>query len=129
MLSDVGGWGLASVLDVQYLFFLLKKIGFFTMTWHYADPNINILLTRNLFLSLTSDSEAIIYHGIVCGLNRTTERVVNLNVTWLGFCFCFDFVRSHARCSCCSIDFLHFQVVQIKQVDCNTSTKNVNNYK
>ena len=28
MLSDVGGGGLASVLDVQSLFFLLKKIGF-----------------------------------------------------------------------------------------------------
>ena len=28
MLSDVGGWGLGSVLDIQSLFFLLKKIGF-----------------------------------------------------------------------------------------------------
>ena len=28
MLSDVGGEGLASVLDVQSLSFLLKKIGF-----------------------------------------------------------------------------------------------------
>ena len=28
MLSDVGGGGLTSVLDVQSLFFLLKKIGF-----------------------------------------------------------------------------------------------------
>ena len=28
MLLDVGGGGLASILDVQSLFFLLKKIGF-----------------------------------------------------------------------------------------------------
>ena len=28
MLSDVGGEGLASILDVQSLFFSLKKIGF-----------------------------------------------------------------------------------------------------
>ena len=28
MLSDVGGGGLAILLDVQSLFFLLKKIGF-----------------------------------------------------------------------------------------------------
>ena len=28
MLSDVGGGGLASVLDVQSLFFLVSKIGF-----------------------------------------------------------------------------------------------------
>ena len=26
MLSDDGGWGLASVLDVQSLFFLLRKL-------------------------------------------------------------------------------------------------------
>ena len=29
--------------------------------------------------------------------------MVNLNVTWLDFWFCFDFVRLHAWCSCCSI--------------------------
>ena len=40
MLSDVGGWKvseLASVLDV-----------YCAMTRHHAEPNINILLTRNL---------------------------------------------------------------------------------
>ena len=41
-------------------------------------------------------------------------------MTW--FYFCFDFVRLQARCSCCSIACLHFQVVQIKQVDCKLST-------
>ena len=38
--------------------------------------------------------------------------------------FCFDFVRSHARCGCCSIVCLRFHVVQIKQADCKMSTKN-----
>ena len=38
--------------------------------------------------------------------------------TW--FCFCFDFVRSHARCGC-SIVCLRCQVVQIKQVDFKVS--------
>ena len=38
------------------------------------------------------------------------------DVTW--FCSCFDFVGSHARCGCCSIVRLDFQVLQIKQVDC-----------
>ena len=39
------------------------------------------------------------------------------------FCFfCFDFVRSHVRCGCCSIVCLRFQVVQIKQADCKLST-------
>ena len=48
-------------------------------------------------------------------------------MTW--FCFCFDFVHSHARLVCCSIVCLRFHVVQKKQVDCKMSTKNVNNYK
>ena len=34
MFSDVGGQGVGSVLDVQSLFFLLKKIGF------ASSPNI-----------------------------------------------------------------------------------------
>ena len=41
----------------------------------------------------------------------------------------FDFVRSHALSSCCSIICLPFQVVQIKQVYCKMSTKNLNNHK
>ena len=32
--------------------------------------------------------------------------MVNLNVTWLGFAFFLNFVRSHARCGCCSIVYL-----------------------
>ena len=57
------------------------------------------------FLTLTSDSEAILwwYHWIVCGINRTIERMANLNVTW--FCFCFDFLCSYARWGCFSLVF------------------------
>ena len=57
MLSDVGGGGLASVLDVQSLFFLLKKIGF--APW----PDMMLIIyywPEIFFLTLTSDSEAII---------------------------------------------------------------------
>ena len=54
---------------------------------HHAEPNINILLTRNLYFdsNVTSDSEVILYwyHCSICGLNRTIDRV-----TW--FCFCFS---------------------------------------
>ena len=66
--------------DVQYYFFLLKKIGnwIYAMTIHRAESNINIWLTKNLFLTLVSDNEAI-----NCGLIWIIERVVNLNVTWL----------------------------------------------
>ena len=31
-------------------------------------------------------------------------------------CLCFDFIRAHARCDSCSIVFLRFQVLQIKQI-------------
>ena len=73
------------------------------MTRHHAEPNVNILLTRNLFFDngcqTVRPSFMIPLH--VCELNGATEPVANLNdVTW--FCFCFDFVRSHAQCDCCS---------------------------
>ena len=59
MLSDVGGGGLVSDLEVQSLFFLFKKIGF--------APRPDIMLNQTLIhywqeiflLTLTSDSEAI----------------------------------------------------------------------
>ena len=92
--------------------FFIKENWICAMTRH-AEPDINILLTRNLpFDSIMSDSEAI--HCIVCGLNRTRECVVNLNVTWLGFAFVL-------------ISFVHMygavvQVVQIKQVYYKLST-------
>ena len=41
----------------------------------------------------------------------------------LVFLFLFDFVHSYARYACCSIVYLRFQVMQIKQVDCKMSTK------
>ena len=56
------------------------------------------------------------------------RTIVNFNVRGQ-FCFCFDFVRLHARCGCCSIVCLHFQFARMKQVDCKMSTKNMNNYK
>ena len=52
-----------------------------------------------------------------------------MNVTWLDFVFCFVFVPSHVRCSCCSRVCLHFHVVQIKQIDYKINIKDVNNCK
>ena len=48
MLSDVGGGGLVSVLDIQFLFCFVKENWIYAMTRHHAEPNINILLTKNL---------------------------------------------------------------------------------
>ena len=46
MLSDVGGGSVASVLDVQSLFFYSKKNW---MSRLLVEPLINILLTRNYY--------------------------------------------------------------------------------
>ena len=48
MLLDVEGWGLASILDVQFLFFFIKGNWACAVTRHHIEPNINILLTINL---------------------------------------------------------------------------------
>ena len=50
------------------------------------------------------------------------------NVTLLLFCFCCDFAHSHAPCDCCSIVCLHFQDVQIKQVDWTPKVKGWKNF-
>ena len=64
-------------------------------------------------------------HCLWAKSNKRTRVQFECDVTF----FCFDFVHSHARCDCCFIVCLRFQDVQIKQVDCKISTKNVNNYK
>ena len=58
MLSDVGGGGLASVLDVQ------KENWICAMTRHHAEPNIidKKYYGQEIFiLTLTSDSEPVLY--------------------------------------------------------------------
>ena len=65
-------------------------------------------------------------HRLWTKSNNRARGQFECDVTW--FCFWFDFFRSHARFGCCSIVCLRFHVVQIKQVDCKMSTKNVNNY-
>ena len=101
------------------------------MNRYYAEPNINILLTRNLpfdsDIRQRSHPLMIPLHCLWANSNNRMCGQFECGVT--GFCFCFDLVRSHALCDCFSIVCLRFQVVQIKQVDCKMSTKNVNSYK
>ena len=47
MFLDLGGGGLASVLDVQSLFFI-KENWVFAVDRQHTKPNIKILVTRNL---------------------------------------------------------------------------------
>ena len=96
------------------------------MTRHHAEPNISMLLTRNLPFDL--DVRQWSYPLMIplpClwakSNNRTRMSIWMWHDTW--FCFCFDFIRSYARCGCCSVVCLCFQVVQIKQVDCKMNYK------
>ena len=59
--------------------------------------------------------------------NNRTSRQFECDMAW--FCFCFGFVRSHARRGCCSIVCLPFQSVQIKQIDCKIRTNTVQKLK
>ena len=70
MLLDVGGWGeeegeaggegggLVSVLDVSLFYFIKENWDFCLITKHQAEPDINILLTRNL--PFESDYETLL---------------------------------------------------------------------
>ena len=78
------GWGIASVLDVQSLFFYYRKLGF-----------------RHDQTSCWSHPLTIPLHCFGAKLNNRTRGQFECDVIW--FCFYFEFVRSHARCGRCSI--------------------------
>ena len=57
--SDVGEWEVSECSGRPIFFFInIKEKWVCAMSRHHAEPNINILLTRNPALTLTSDSEA-----------------------------------------------------------------------
>ena len=130
---DVGrrkDWGISECSELPIFIFCIKENWICVMTSHHSEPNINLLMTRNL--PFDSDVRQwnhlliILLHCLWAKSNNRTRGQFEYNMTW--FCFCFDFVRSHARRGCCYINCLHVQVVQIKQVDCKMSTNNVNKY-
>ena len=118
MLSDVegGAEGVTSVLDVQSLFFLIKKIGF--APWPNIMLSQTIFYWKEIFLfTLTSGNPLLIpLHCLWAKPNNRTRGQFECDMTL--FRFCFDFVRSLVRYGCFFIVCLRFQVVQIKQVDC-----------
>ena len=74
------------------------------MIRHHAEPN-SILLKRNLLIDSGvrewSHHLMILLHCLCAKSNNRTCDQFECDVTW--FCFCFDFIRSHARCGCYSI--------------------------
>ena len=101
------------------------------MNRHHAELNIILLLARNL--PFDSDFKhwshplMLPLHCLWANSNDRMRDQFECDMTW--FCFCLDLVRSHALSGFCSIVCLRFQVVQIKQVDCKMSTKNLSSYK
>ena len=90
MLSDVGGWGVASVLDVQSLFFFIKEHRICPMTRHHVEPNTNILFTRNLSIDSGVKQWS---HPLMIPLqcqwaksNNTTRGQFQCDVTQFLFC-------------------------------------------
>ena len=102
MLSDVQVWGVS------------KSSGYpnwiCAITRHHLEPNIYILLTRNLPFDFDVRELTITLHCWWANFNNKTCDQFEFSVTW--FCFYFDFVRSHARCCCCFTVSLRFQVVR-----------------
>ena len=86
------GWGVNECSGRPIFIFLLKKIGFPPMTRHHAEPNINVLLTRNL----PFDSDFRQWrHPLMISLDayNRTHGQFKCDVTW--FRFCFEFVHTH----------------------------------
>ena len=76
-----------------------------SLTSAYGKPNINMLLRRNLPIDSGvgqwSHSLMIQLHCLWAKSNDRMPGQFECDVTW--FCFYFEFIRLHARCSCCSI--------------------------
>ena len=98
------GEGVKEIFWTSNLFFI-KENWICTMNRHHAESNINILLTRNLPIDSGvrqwSHPLMIPLHCLWAKSNNRTRGQFECDVTW--FCFCFHFVRSHARYCYCSI--------------------------
>ena len=114
MLSNVRGcvgWGWSNCSGCPIFIFLLKKNGFAPwqgimlvqkLIYYWQDSELNV---RQWSHSLMRP-----LHCLWAKSNDRKQVQFECDVMW--FCFCFDFVRWHARCGCCSMVCLRFQVVQ-----------------
>ena len=107
MLPEVGRGVRGSECSVCRIFiFLMKENWIYASTRHHAEWNIDILLTRNL--PIASDIREWLHPLMMSSYclgaksNNRTRVQLECDMTW--FCFCFDFVRSHVRCGCWSIE-------------------------
>ena len=113
MLLDVGGWGVSECSGRPIFAFCIKENRICAITRRHAEPNINILLTRNLPFESDvrqwSHPLMIPLHCLWAKSNNRTHCQFECDVTW--FRFCFDFVCLYARCGCFSIVCLRFHTM------------------
>ena len=108
-----------------FIFFFIKENWICAVNRHHTEPNNNIDNKSSFWLDVRQWSHPLMIPLHCLWANSSNSMRGQLNVTCLFFCF--DFVCS--LCGCCSLICLRFQVVQIKEVYCKMSTKNVNSYK
>ena len=105
MLSDVGAGEVSKCSGRPIFIFFIKENLICSMTRHNVVSNINILLTRNIPIDFGvrhwSHSLMTPLHCLCAKSNNRKRGQFECDITW--FCFCFDFVRLHGRCGCCSI--------------------------
>ena len=104
MTSTLRGWGEGKIGLPVFIFFI-NETWICAMNIHHAESNINISLTRNLPIDFGvrgwSHPLMIPLYSLSGKSNNRTRGQFECDVTW--FCFHFDFIRSHARCGCCSL--------------------------
>ena len=76
----MGGGGGSKCSGGPIFVFFIKENWICAMTRYHAEPNINILLTRNLLFEseVREESHPLMILCIVCGPNGTMQRVINL---------------------------------------------------
>ena len=99
MLLDVGGWCVSECSGRPIFILFIKENWICTVTRYHVEPNINILLTRDLPFDLEVRQWS---HSLMTSLpylwamsNNRTRGHFKYDTTW--FCFRFDFACSHAR--------------------------------
>ena len=97
------------------------------MTKYHVDANVNILLHKFHWQFPITYCGFWLVNILLRKFDTSSKKEMKMIKTQIFF------MENNKKCQervcCCSIDCLSFQVVQIKQVDCKMSTKDVNNYK
>ena len=99
MSLDVGGWCVSECSGHPIFILFIKENWICAVTRYHVEPNINILLTRNLPFDLEvrqwSHPLMTSLHCLWVISNNRTRGHFKYDMIW--FCFRFDFVYSHAR--------------------------------